>query len=422
MRVSARRALPLAGLAAVAYAAACAKIEAPPGGPRDVAPPRLIATLPDSLAVLPAFDGEVEFRFDEVVSEGGTASQGTGTGDLERLVILSPTTRVPEVRWRRNRITVRPREGWQPNRVYRVELLPGVLDLRNNRATGTGAVVTFTTGAPAPGTTLRGRVFDWVTGRPAAGALVEAVLVADSLPYRAAADSAGRFVLGPLPAGEYLVYGSLDQNRNFRREQREVFDTVRLAAGSTGPIELWTFPRDTVGPRMTIARLDSVSATLTFTQPLDPRQRLDSSAVSVRLLPDSTPVHVIAVRTRAEQDSAAARERAARDTTRRADSAAVPAPGQRADSAGAPSRQALNDRLIVQVATPLAPGSRYVIEVRGIRNVNGAAASPAAVLAIPAAPAIPSADSTAADSAVRDSLPAGPARPRPRDTLPAAPR
>ena len=248
--MSARAAGALAVLAAAfvaALASACAKIEAPPGGPRDVAPPRLVATLPESLAVLPAFDGAVEFRFDEVISEGATASQGTGTGDLERLVILSPTTRVPEVSWRRNRITVRPREGWQPNRVYRVELLPGVLDLRNNRATGSGAVVTFTTGAPAPATTLRGRVFDWVTARPAAGALVEAVLFPDSLPYRAAADSAGRFSIGPLPAGEYLVYGSLDQNRNFRREQREVFDTVRLAAGSTGPVELWTFRREQGG-------------------------------------------------------------------------------------------------------------------------------------------------------------------------------
>ena len=386
----------------VLAAAGCAKIEAPPGGPRDVAAPRLIATLPESLAVLPDFDGEVEFRFDEVISEGGTASQGAGTGDLERLVVLSPTTRVPEVRWRRNRITVRPREGWQPNRVYRVELLPGILDLRNNRATGAASVVTFTTGAPVPSTTLRGRVYDWTTARPAAGALVEAILFPDSLPYRAAADSAGRFVLGPLPAGEYLVYGSLDQNRNFRREQREVFDTTRLAAGNTGPVELWTFPRDTVGPRMSVALLDSVSVTLTFTQPLDPRQRLDSSSVSVRLLPDSTPVPVIAVRTRAEQDSALVRERAARDTTvradttARADTAAAARPGQQADTAATPSRPPLSDRLIVRTGAVLRPGSRYAIEVRNVRNVNGAAANPAAVLTIPAAPPVPQAADSAA--------------------------
>src|SRR3954471_18797838 len=81
---------------------ACARIEPPPGGPPDASPPRLIATRPDSLAVLRPFRGVAEFDFDEVVSEGGTPNQGQGTGGLEKLVILSPSTRVPEVSWKRD--------------------------------------------------------------------------------------------------------------------------------------------------------------------------------------------------------------------------------------------------------------------------------------------------------------------------------
>ena len=115
--------------------------------------------------------------------------------------------------WQRDRITVRPGEGWQPNRVYRVELLPGVTDLRRNRS-DTGAVLTFTTGAPLPTTSIQGTVVDWTTGRPAPAALVEAILLPDSLPYRGVADSSGHFSLGPLPAGDYLVRGVLDQNHN----------------------------------------------------------------------------------------------------------------------------------------------------------------------------------------------------------------
>ena len=49
---------------------ACARIEPPPGGPPDAEPPQLIATVPDSMAQLPDFHGDVEFRFDEVISEG----------------------------------------------------------------------------------------------------------------------------------------------------------------------------------------------------------------------------------------------------------------------------------------------------------------------------------------------------------------
>src|SRR5688572_19033260 len=209
---------------------ACARIEPPPGGPPDPEPPRLIATKPDSFVRLTPFRGVAEFQFDEVVSEGGTPNRGEGTGGLERLVILSPSNRVPEVSWRRNRITVRPREGWRPNRVYRVELLPGVTDLRNNR-TEEGAVLTFSTGAPRPQTTLEGQVVDWSTSRPAPGALVIASLLPDSLPYRGVADSSGRFSLGPLPQGDYIVSGVLDQNTDHRQDLREAYATARVARG-----------------------------------------------------------------------------------------------------------------------------------------------------------------------------------------------
>ncbi len=269
-------------------------MEPPPGGPPDVAPPQLVATRPDSFQVLPDFSGDVEFRFDEVISEGGSPSQGTGTGDLERLVILSPTTQVPRVRWRRNRLTVSPDEGWQRDRIYRVELLPGVTDLRRNRL-DQGALVTFSTGAPAPRTTFSGLVVDWTSARPAQGALVVALKLPDSLPYRGLADSSGRFSLGPLPVGEYVVSGVLDENRNHFAEAREAFDSVRVAR-SDSTLELWAFVHDTNPPRIrTVTPIDSVSASIELTQPLDPRQRLQPAAVRLSLLPDSAQVKVVSI-------------------------------------------------------------------------------------------------------------------------------
>jgi len=242
--------------------AACANIQAPPGGPPDKKPPTLTSVFPDSLAVIPDFKGNVEFRFDEVISEGSTPSTGRGTGDLEKLVILSPTNRFPDVSWHRRRITVHPAEGWKPNRVYRVELLPGITDVRQNRSK-VERVVTFTTGAELPHDTVSGRVFDWKAGNPAVAALVEAILQPDSLPYRTLADSAGHFTIGPLPKGEYLVYAVLDQNRNFRRDLREAFDTVRLKPESlqAAKAELYAFVHDTLPPRiLQITPMDSVTA------------------------------------------------------------------------------------------------------------------------------------------------------------------
>ena len=48
----------------------CANVQAPPGGPPDALAPELVTITPESLAVLPGFDDDVEFRFSEVVSEG----------------------------------------------------------------------------------------------------------------------------------------------------------------------------------------------------------------------------------------------------------------------------------------------------------------------------------------------------------------
>lgn len=390
-----RRAARSATVAAVlALAGACAKIEPPPGGPPDTAPPRLIAISPDSMSVLPGFDDDVEFRFDEVISEGGSANLGTGTGDLERLILLSPSTRVPEVRWRRNRITVRPREGWQPNRMYRVELLPGVVDLRNNRATarGASAILTFTTGSPMPTAAIRGIIYDWTSSRPAPGALIEAVLLPDSLVYRFTADSAGGFALRPLPAGRYVVYGSLDQDRDRERDYRELFDSASVATADTGRVELWAFPHDTAGPRLREVQIrDSTTALVVFSQPLLPGLSIPVTGVSLRRLPDSAAVAVASLAPEARDTAIAVR-----DTSAARDTAAV-----RRDSitaARAPRRPPLSDRLVLKTAAPLPPGSRYVLTVRGVRNANGVAADAVGTLIVPAPPARDSTPAPARDS------------------------
>lgn len=403
---SSRRWRAVAALLPICPAAllACARIEPPPGGPPDAALPRLIAARPDSFARLTPFKGVAEFQFDEVVSEGGTPNRGEGTGGLERLVILSPSNRVPEVRWRRNRITIRPREGWRPNRVYRVELLPGVTDLRNNR-TQEGTVLTFSTGAARPQTTLEGQVVDWSTSRPVPSALVIASLLPDSLPYRGVADSSGRFSLGPLPQGDYIVSGVLDQNTDHRQDAREAYGTARVARGKSAVGELWAFVRDTSAPRIqTVAVDDSVKATVTFSQKLDPRQRLSARDVILRLLPDSTTVAVSSILPQPVDDSIHGTPSPAEDSTEIEDSTAGVdtsragrriAPGARGRAAEAPkpTRPPLYDRLVLRVPRPWAPGSRLALEVRGVKNVTGVAGNAVGVVAVPEKPKIEPRDS-----------------------------
>ena len=409
---------------------ACASIAPPPGGPTDRLPPRLIAVVPDTMAVVADFDDEVEFQFDEVVAEGGTPNFGLGTGDLERLIILSPDSQVPSVSWKRSRITVKPREGWRPNTVYRVEFLPGVADLRGNRSLE-GRVLTFSTGGPRPTTTLRGLVVDWGTQRPQRQALVEARLLPDSLVYRGLADSAGRFVLGPLPRGEYLVYGVLDQNNDRRLQSRESFDTVRVTAGRDSVGELWAFRHDTLPARIIQAEQhDTLSLALTFSLQLDPWQRLPPDSVRVRLLPDSTPVPVLGILPRGAFDTTFAPAVGVDTAKARADSIRARTDSIRADSIarareaaalripGAERRQIrppdttgtgplrtkppLFDKLFVRLSRRLPPGARFVVDVHGIKTVSGVVGTARGVGQVPAAVAAPDTNLVKPDTSLAD--------------------
>ena len=407
---------------------ACARMAPPPGGPDDKVPPQLLATVPESVGVYPTWNQDVEFKFDEIISEGSSPNLGLGTGDLERLVLLSPSREVPRIKWKRDRITARPKEGWKPNRVYRIELLPGIVDLRRNRS-DTSLVVTFSTGAPLPTDTISGRAVDWVAGKIATNALIGLTLMPDTLVYRTLTDSAGRFQVGPLPHGEYLVFAVLDNNHNLQQESREPFDSVRIAAGTTSVPALWIYPHDSVGPRMSGVTLnDSISATLAFTQPLDPYQRFDSLKVLLRELPDSTPVDVRSLLPKPVDDSLQALLKAhldslradsiakdtsaARpDTSKRLPAGKVPAPAapvpiRRPAAAQLDStedkrllgqRPALFDKLILRPAAPFKPDTKFVVEVFGIRNVNGVAGDARAGLNVPAPkPVEEPKDSTAA--------------------------
>jgi hypothetical protein len=406
-----------AGAVQLAAIASCARIAPPPGGPVDKLPPKLISTRPESTAVLPDFKGEVEFRFDKVVSEGSAPSQGLGTSDLERLVILSPTNAVPRVSWRRDRITVRPAEGWKHGRVYRVELRPGVLDLRRNR-TDTNVVLTFTTGAPLPSTILTGQVIDWVGQRTGIAALIEATLSADSLVYRTVADSIGRFALGPLPRGSYVVAAVQDQNRNLRRDGREAYDETRIGPDTSSVPTLWMYPHDTAGPKIQSVTLeDSLALTVQFNRPLDPYTRIEPATVVVRLLPDSIPIHVASALPKWLDDSLKAARRARQDSLRqdslrRVADTVKAAPGKppvrKPEVPKAPAlaplgaragardttgfrkllaeRPPLSDRIVIRVDSALVPGAKYVVDMNGVRGVGGGVADARGGITVPLPP------------------------------------
>jgi hypothetical protein len=169
--------------------------------------------------------------------------------------------------------------------------------------------------------------------------------------------------------------------------------------------------------------VDSVTFRLNFTQSLDPARPPDTSAVHVFALPDTTPVQVRALFRPAQFDSIQARARAVadslkrlqdsvkrlqdtthRDTTARRDTSRArptrerpPTPSARGGRPVTDTTAALDtarvkkllaqrpvpyDRVVVQVAKPLAAGAKYLVRTHST-NLNGASADAQGVLVVP---------------------------------------
>ena len=409
----------IAAWAALVAGAACANLGAPPGGPPDAAPPLILSIRPDSGQIVPGLKDALVIQFDEVIEEvpgmagtaGGRAGGGgrsSGGGGLASFVLLSPVAGRVNVSWHRSSIHVKPREGWRPDRIYRLELLPGVSDLRQNR-TEEGVTLIFSTGPALPTGSLTGTALLWAEQTALVGGVILAAPVPDTVGYLALTDSLGRFRLDGIPPGAYVVYAIHDGNGSRRRDRREAYDSAVVTVAPAATATLWAFVHDTVGPRLRQAEAaDSLAIRLTFTQALDVSRPLAAAQVEVLALPDSAPQPVRAVVTVAAFDSVAASARAASDSARQAaadsarraagDTAPRPTPptpaaakppaarpGEARAAADSALRQLLagrpapSDRRVVLLERALAPGARYLVRVRGAVNLNGAAADGQAV-------------------------------------------
>jgi hypothetical protein len=412
-------------LGALGALGGCAEIgRGPPGGPEDHAPPKLLKVTPDTGA-LHVKPKEVVFRFDEVVSE-----RPTGANSLDGLVVLSPSDGVPRVSWHRQAISIRPRRGFRANTTYSVTLLPGMADLRGN-VLKSASTTFFSTGGEIPRTALRGIVFDWVAGKPAPRALVQAFHPGDTtFAWIATTDSVGNFEIRAFPAGTYLVRAVLDANNNRTLDPREPYDTLVAAIADSARVELLAFVHDSLGPRIDrLAVEDSLTLRVEFDKPYEPTHPV-TAAQFVLLRADSTTVPIAALlsdsalslekeaaaKARADSLQRANPTRAPPDTARarpvpnvpRPAGQAVPLPSRRGapSAAGAaqrdtlalpkPSRPSPVSRVNIRLGAPLTPATTYRLRATDVWGLSGAPRTSDRVFTTPK-PAPPAArDSTGA--------------------------
>jgi hypothetical protein len=398
-------------LVALLFVGGCASAGAPPGGPERHTPPEIVSVTPDSGATNVKAKA-VEIQFDAVVSDKPSSS----AAELDQLFLISPRTGTPNVSWHRSRISVRPHNGFRPNTAYKITILPGLADLRGNVRKQPRTLV-FSTGATFPPFSIPGRIFDWSAEKAVGGAYIEAISRADTtIAYLAASDSTGQFDLGPLPAGEYLVRGLIDQNSNHAIDRNEKWDSLSVnVAGANTLVELDAIERDTL-PAMidNVSRIDSLTLRVSFDKPLDPRIPLQPALVHL-VRSDSTPLEVTRVQWQSAFDrEQLARQQAAADSARRADTSRaaarlptaptpVPTPGGRTPPPPPkPKIPAPDKGIIVSVSLPtvINPGN-YAITVKGIRNLLGKSADARRVFEIVKPPPRDSTSRTRPDSVRR---------------------
>src|SRR5882762_8701953 len=294
------------GAAGAALLLACASVGTPPGGPPDKEPPKIVQVKPESGAVVPNWKSSVVIQYDDVIDEMASSGGGSGAvSGLAKQILLSPVQGPVKVDWHRSSISVKPKEGWK-RRVYRLEILPGILDLRRNRSDSSKTVL-FSTGPEIGHARIGGIALKWIEQTVLLRALIEAVPLPDSVGYMTMADSGGQFNLTNLQPGRYIVYATADDNNDRRRGLREAYDSVLVTLDTSSNVALFAFPHDTVPPRpRTATYVDSVAVRVEFSQALDPAKSLDTTHVHLLALPDSTLVPIDRILTQRVYDSVTA--------------------------------------------------------------------------------------------------------------------
>lgn len=404
-----------ATLGGAALFSACARPSAPTGGPRDIIPPMIASTWPDTFEVIEPTRDPVKIVFSERISE--RATQGT----LDNAVLVSPFTGEHRVKHTRSGLEIDIIGGFQPDLVYRVRVLPTVKDLFNNTLDGPFELV-FSTGASYETNVIAGVVEDRISGEVVEGARVEARVRGeeDSPVHLATTDSVGVFALRYLPFATYDISLFQDMNRNAEPDFSEaqgvaegVLEVPPPQADTVILRQVKLLRPDTTPPRLIrVEAYDSVTVRLSFDDFMDAEGTLGPFFVQVaqeegpgleveRLVWPLERDSLLAV-----EDSIAAEERrvamvdslqlvmdsldlifaemqAAGDTLGTDSLGTVleqlrgriapPEPPEELDpgDAGEPPPVLPRQEFFVLLAEPLVPDQLFQVTVTGVSNING---------------------------------------------------
>ncbi len=193
------------------FAAACANIVAPTGGPRDEDPPVVLRSTPPNYST--HYRGEdVRIFFDEFVELKNLR---------QNMLVSPPLENDPEVRVRGRSIIMSIEDTLAPNTTYNFFFGESIVDITEGNAIPNFQFV-VSTGSYVDSLSVAGNVVNALTLEPEAGVFVMMYdKIFDSVPmlkrpvYLSKTDKEGNFFIGNMRDGEYLMFGLRDVNSNY---------------------------------------------------------------------------------------------------------------------------------------------------------------------------------------------------------------
>ena len=395
---------------------ACARLSNPSGGPVDRIGPQVVETVPDTFAVVEAFDDVILITFDERISERSS------TGSLEGSVQISPESGEIQVRHGARDLEIKMQGGFKSDLVYRVTVLPVVQDLFQNVMADPFEFV-FSTGAEMVPNALAGTIIDRLTETAVEGARVTARIddlgdpegaYKDGVPTHVAiTDTGGVYAFRYMPSGQYSLAAFVDQNRNNEADDFEQIGTSVQSMGESDTVfaDLSLLRPDTSAAVLAgVGVIDSLTLTISFDDFLDPD--FAPTGVSASLTSDSVETSEVleilherdylrrmealedslwsldsiqsermiraADSLRSQGDTVTAAELEARELTIR--------PTLRGQVRIDPTRNLPKQTLYLLIEHPLSVNQPYEITVDGVTNINGVGGGGGSVEIVRAAP------------------------------------
>lgn len=191
---------------------ACANVSSPTGGKKDVTPPQLVRTIPAEKSR--NFKGQtLELVFDEFIQVDNLKQELLITPDIQGNYEFKPI---------KNGLRLIFDKPFLDSTTYTFNFRNAIKDVTEKNVAENTKLV-FSTGAQIDTLSIRGRVTDLLSGKPAENAVVSLYRTGDTLDilkhkpfYFTKTDKSGGYLLENLRQDNYRVYALQDRNNNLK--------------------------------------------------------------------------------------------------------------------------------------------------------------------------------------------------------------